>query len=84
MTDKIIATREGVVISNKMDKTVVIEVERSTRHRIYGRVMRRSTKHKAHDEQNACLEGDRVLIQACRPLSKDKTWRVIDILTRAK
>ena len=84
MSEKVIATREGVVVSNKMDKTVVVAVERLTRHALYGRVLRRTTKHKAHDETNECREGDRVVIQACRPLSKDKSWRVVDIVTRAK
>ena len=84
MSDKVIATREGVVVSNKMDKTVVVAVERLTRHPLYGRVVRRTTKHKAHDETNQCNEGDRVVIQACRPLSKDKSWRVINIVSRAK
>lgn len=84
MTDKVIAVREGVVVSNKMEKTVVVAVERLTRHRLYGRVLRRTAKHKAHDEKNECNEGDRVVIQACRPLSKAKSWRVIEILSRAK
>jgi small subunit ribosomal protein S17 len=84
MTEKIIPTREGVVVSSKMDKTVVVAVERLTRHALYGRVMRRTTKHKAHDERNECNEGDRVVIQACRPLSKEKSWRVIQIVSRAK
>jgi small subunit ribosomal protein S17 len=84
MSDKVIATREGLVMSSKMDKTVVVAVERLTRHPLYGRVMRRTKKHKAHDERNECNEGDRVVIQACRPLSKEKSWRVISIVSRAK
>jgi small subunit ribosomal protein S17 len=84
MSDKVIATREGLVVSSKMDKTVVVAVERLTRHPLYGRVLRRTTKHKAHDETNDCNEGDRVVIQACRPLSKEKSWRVISIVSRAK
>jgi small subunit ribosomal protein S17 len=84
MSEKIIATREGVVVSSKMDKTVVVAVERLTRHALYGRVLRRTTKHKAHDERNECSEGDRVVIQSCRPLSRDKSWRVIQIVSRAK
>ena len=84
MSDKVIATREGLVTSSKMDKTVVVAVERLTRHPLYGRVMRRTTKHKAHDERNECNEGDRVVIQSCRPLSKEKSWRVIEIVSRAK
>ena len=84
MSDKVIATREGVVVSNKMDKTVVVAVERLTRHPVYGRVMRRTARHKAHDERNECNTGDRVIIQACRPLSKDKSWRVVSIVSRAR
>jgi small subunit ribosomal protein S17 len=77
-------TLEGTVVSSKMDKTIVVAVPRLTRHRKYGRVMRRTGKHKAHDERNECNEGDQVIIQQCRPLSKEKNWRVISILSRAK
>ena len=77
-------TREGFVVSDKMDKTVVVEVERTTRHPIYGKVLRRSTKFKAHDESNEARTGDEVRIMECRPLSRDKAWRVTDILRRAK
>lgn len=84
MSDKVIATREGIVVSNKMDKTVVVAVERLTRHPVYGRVVRRTSRHKAHDERNECNMGDRVIIQACRPLSKDKSWRVVSIVSRAR
>ena len=79
-----IATLEGVVVSSKMDKTVVVAVARLTHHPIYGRVMRRTTKYKAHDEGNECNEGDQVIIEQCRPLSKEKTWRVVKIVSRAK
>ncbi len=84
MSDKVIATREGVVVSDKMDKTVVVAVERLTRHPLYGRVVRRTRKFKAHDERNECHAGDRVRIQHCRPLSRDKSWRVIEIVERAR
>jgi len=77
-------TREGVVISNGMDKTAVISVQRLTPHPLYGRVLRRTTKYKAHDEANDCNVGDRVQITECRPLSKDKSWRVTSVLVRAK
>jgi small subunit ribosomal protein S17 len=77
-------TREGFVVSDKMDKTVVVEVERTTRHPIYGKVLRRSTKFKAHDERNECRTGDQVRIMECRPLSKDKSWRVTQVLRRAE
>lgn len=84
MSDKVIATRQGVVVSDKMDKTVVVAVERLTRHPLYGRVLKRTTKFKAHDEANECNKGDRVVIQHCRPLSKEKSWRVVEILERAR
>ena len=74
----------GVVVSDRMDKTIVVEVQRLTRHPMYGKVMRRSSKVKAHDEANECRQGDRVEITECRPLSKEKTWRVSKILARAR
>ncbi|MGD9495933.1 MAG: 30S ribosomal protein S17 [Armatimonadota bacterium] len=77
-------TREGTVVSDKMDKTVVVEVERTTRHPLYGKVLRRSTRYKAHDERNECRVGDRVVIMECRPLSRSKSWRVVQILRRAR
>ncbi|NLG68273.1 MAG: 30S ribosomal protein S17 [Firmicutes bacterium] len=76
--------REGVVVSNKMMKTVVVEVERLVRHPVLGKVLRRTSRFKAHDEHNECREGDRVLIMETRPLSKEKRWRVVQILARAK
>lgn len=72
--------REGVVVSDKMNKTVVVQVESLVKHPIYGRRMRRSKRYKAHDEENRCRTGDRVRIEETRPLSKDKNWRVIEIL----
>lgn len=77
-------TREGTVVSDKMDKTVVVEVERTTRHPLYRKVLRRSSKFKAHDEANECKVGDRVLIAECRPLSKEKSWRVVEVIRRAR
>ena len=77
-------TREGVVVSDLMDKTVVVEVQRLVRHRLYKRVIRRTTKCKAHDEQNDCSVGDRVRIMESRPLSKTKRWRVVSVLEKAK
>jgi len=68
---------QGVVVSNKMDKTVVVNVERRTQHPLYKKFIRRSKKYVAHDEGNACSEGDVVQIQECRPISKRKTWEVI-------
>ena len=77
-------TREGLVVSDKMDKTVVVSVEDRVKHALYGKVMRRTSKLKAHDEQNECGIGDRVLIMETRPLSATKRWRVVEILERAK
>jgi small subunit ribosomal protein S17 len=73
----------GRVSSNKMDKTVVVEVERTMRHRLYGKVLRLTKKYKAHDEQNECEVGDIVCIEESRPLSRHKRWRVIEIMERA-
>ena len=77
-------TREGLVVSDKMDKTVIVEVEDRVKHALYGKVMRRTSKLKAHDEQNECGIGDRVLIMETRPLSATKRWRVIQIVEKAK
>ena len=76
-------TVEGRVVSNKMDKTVTILVERQVKHALYGKYIRRSTKLHAHDEDNACNEGDVVRVAECRPLSKTKNWRVVEVVTRA-
>ena len=76
--------RDGLVISNRMQKTVVVTVERTVMHPKYKKILRRRTKLKAHDEQNQCHVGDRVLIVECRPLSRDKRWRVSKILERAQ
>jgi small subunit ribosomal protein S17 len=76
--------REGLVVSDKMDKTVVVSVEDHVKHALYGKVMRRSTKLKAHDEANSCGVGDRVLLMETRPLSATKRWRVVEILEKAK
>jgi small subunit ribosomal protein S17 len=76
--------REGLVISDKMDKTVVVSVEDRVKHALYGKVLRRTSKLKVHDEQNECGVGDRVLIMETRPLSATKRWRVLQILEKAK
>jgi small subunit ribosomal protein S17 len=76
--------REGLVVSDKMDKTVVVEVEDRVKHALYGKVLRRTRKLKVHDEQNACGIGDRVLLMETRPLSATKRWRVVEILEKAK
>lgn len=75
-------TRVGRVVSTKMAKTVVVTVERQRTHRLYKKAMRRLTRFKAHDENGVCAEGDLVRIQETRPLSKDKRWRVTDVLER--
>ncbi|HBD19173.1 MAG TPA: 30S ribosomal protein S17 [Arenimonas sp.] len=76
-------TVEGRVVSNKMNKTVTVLVERQVKHALYGKYIRRSTKLHAHDEDNACNEGDVVRVTECRPLSKTKNWRVVEVITRA-
>ena len=76
--------RTGRVVSDKMDKTVVVAVETFTKHRLYGKQVKRTTKFKAHDEKNECKIGDRVKIMETRPLSKDKNWRLIEIVEKAK
>jgi small subunit ribosomal protein S17 len=77
-------TREGLVISDKMDKTVVVAVEDRVKHPLYGKVLRRTNSLKAHDETNQVGVGDRVLIMETRPLSATKRWRVVEVLERAK
>lgn len=77
-------TRVGVVVSDKMDKTVVIAVNRRVRHPLYGKIMKRTSTFKAHDEQNACGIGDTVKVMETRPISKDKCWRVVEIIEKAK
>jgi small subunit ribosomal protein S17 len=77
-------TRQGYVVSDKMDKTVVVEVEDRVKHALYGKVLRRSSKINVHDEANAAGVGDRVLIMETRPLSATKRWRVVEILEKAK
>jgi small subunit ribosomal protein S17 len=76
--------REGLVVSDKMDKTVVVEVEDRVKHALYGKVMRRTSRLKAHDETNDCGIGDRVQIMETRPLSATKRWRVVQVVERAK
>jgi small subunit ribosomal protein S17 len=76
--------REGIVVSDKMDKTVVVAVEDRVKHGLYGKIIRRTTKYKAHDEANGCGVGDRVRLMETRPLSATKRWRVVEILEKAK
>lgn len=76
--------REGLVVSDKMDKTIVVNIEERYKHPLYGKVLRRNVKLKAHDEENAAGIGDRVQIVETRPLSATKRWRIIEILEKAK
>jgi small subunit ribosomal protein S17 len=77
-------TRVGLVVSDKMMKTVVVSIERRVQHPVYGKMVRRTKKLKAHDEENAAKTGDTVRIMETRPLSKDKRWRVVEIIERAR
>ncbi|MBR4721277.1 MAG: 30S ribosomal protein S17 [Clostridia bacterium] len=77
-------TKIGKVISDKMDKTIVVAIEESVKHALYGKVVKRTYKLKAHDEENACGIGDKVKVMETRPLSKDKRWRLVEIVEKAK
>jgi len=77
-------TRVGVVVSDKMDKTIVVEIRTRVKHPLYGKIMNRTEKFKAHDENNECGIGDTVRIMETRPLSKDKRWRLVEIIEKAK
>jgi small subunit ribosomal protein S17 len=83
-TNKVVRTVTGRVVSDKMDKTVTVLVERSVKHPLYGKIVRRSNKFHAHDETNECKEGDLVTIVESRPLSRTKTWRVSKIVEKAQ
>ncbi|MCA2015652.1 30S ribosomal protein S17 [Vibrio tritonius] len=83
MSDKI-RTQQGRVLSNKMDKSIVVAIERFVKHPIYGKFVKRTTKVHAHDENNECGQGDVVEIQECRPLSKTKSWTLVKVLEKAK
>ena len=76
-------TLQGRVVSDKMDKTITVLIERKVKHPIYGKFVRRSTKVHAHDENNECKTGDLVVVEQCRPLSKSKTWRLVKLVERA-
>jgi len=77
-------TRIGMVVSNKMDKTIVVAIEDNVKHPLYKKIVKRTYKLKAHDERNECGEGDKVLVMETRPISKDKRWRLVEILDKAK
>ena len=83
MTEQKIRTVQGRVVSNKMDKTITVAVERKVKHPIYGKFIKRTTKLHAHDETNQCNEGDVVNITECRPLSKSKTWKLVEVVTKS-
>ena len=83
-TRKLRKERVGVVVSNKMDKSIVVQVERREKHPIYGKFVKKSSKFSAHDEKNECTIGDTVLIAETRPLSKNKCWRLVEIIEKAK
>ncbi|MEW7976118.1 MAG: 30S ribosomal protein S17 [Candidatus Sedimenticola endophacoides] len=76
-------TLQGHVVSDKMDKTITVKIERQVKHPIYGKFVRRSTKVHAHDENNECGIGDVVVVEQCRPLSKSKTWRLVKVVEKA-
>ena len=82
-SDKVLRTATGRVVSNKMDKTIAVAIERKVKHPMYGKYIKRTTKVLAHDEQNDCSEGDTVSITECRPLSKNKSWRLVEVVQRA-
>jgi small subunit ribosomal protein S17 len=84
MTEQSTRTLQGRVISNKMDKTITVAVERTVKHPIYGKFIKRTTKLHAHDETNQCNEGDVVTVRECRPLAKSKNWMLVEIVTKAK
>ena len=73
----------GTVVSNRMDKTITVKIDRRVKHSLYGKYISRSTKLHAHDENNECGEGDTVMIEECRPLSKSKSWRLVKVLEKA-
>ena len=77
-------TRVGIVVSDKMDKTIVVAVKDNVKHPLYNKIVNDTVKYKAHDENNECGVGDKVLIMECRPYSKDKRWRVVEIIEKAK
>ena len=88
MTEQVAAknkrTLTGKVVSNKPNKTVTVLVERKVKHPVYGKFVRRSTKYHVHDENNECNMGDTIVIEECRPISKTKTWRLVNVVEKAK
>jgi len=84
MSEAIVRTSQGRVISNKMDKSAVVAIERRVKHPIYGKFFIKTTKFHVHDENNECQEGDLVSIRECRPLSKNKSWTLVEVVSRAE
>ena len=84
MTEQTFRTVQGRVVSNKMEKSITVAVERKVKHPIYGKFIKRTTKLHAHDETNQCNEGDVVIVRECRPLSKSKNWMLVNIVTKAQ
>jgi small subunit ribosomal protein S17 len=82
-TETVKRSQVGRVVSDKMDKTVTVLLERKVKHALYGKYIKRSTKVKAHDEENTASEGDKVRIEECRPISRSKSWRVVEVVERA-
>ena len=81
--EKVAHTLTGRVVSNKMNKSITVQVERTVQHEMYGKYLRRSTKVHVHDESNQCQEGDLVMIRQCRPISKTKSWTLVEVLEKA-
>jgi small subunit ribosomal protein S17 len=81
---KMLRTLTGTVVSDKMDKTIAVSITRVVKHAVYGKYIRRTTKVLAHDEDNSCNQGDQVAIAECKPMSKQKSWRVVEVLERAE
>jgi len=79
-TDKLVRMVSGRVVSNKMDKTITVLLERRVKHPVYGKYINKSTKIHAHDESNECNEGDLVMVEQCRPVSKSKTWKLVKVV----
>ena len=82
-TEKLQRTLQGVVTSNKMEKSATVTIERRVKHPLYGKIIKRSTKLSVHDEANECNKGDTILIEECRPMSKTKSWRLVKIVEKA-
>jgi small subunit ribosomal protein S17 len=83
MSESVIRTLQGTVVSDKMDKSITVAIERKVKHPIYGKYIKRTTKLHVHDEENQCKIGDKVSIKECRPLSKTKSWTLVDVLVKA-